>query len=170
MHPSTLLPWPGPIYNLFKPLMLPYTSNISNAIWNWYFFLQGKINLNPSQMQKSYHLRGVYALFPCSPMWRHLPSSACTHSHQLAPAARENLSTLGTEREAILQPTALDHCVNNHIPICPLYPSAVFCLTLRLEDLCRMLGECIVFADYAFVVMKKIKSHLAVGEGRAISP
>lgn len=67
-------------------------------------------------------------------------SSACTHSHQLAPADGENLSSLGTEREIALSLTSLYHClttlyhcVKKHVSICPPYPSALFCLTVGLE-------------------------------------
>lgn len=107
-------------------LMLPYTPN---AIWAWYFskpLSTRKTSINPSQMQKSYHLKGALCPIFLLTSVRHLPSSACTHSHQLAPAARENLSTLGTERETVLQPTTLYHSANNPFPsvlhIQPLSP------------------------------------------------
>lgn len=90
-------------------------------------------------------------------MWRHLPSSACTYSHQQAPAARLNLTTLGTERDTILQPATRCHCVNNHVPICPPYPSAVFCLTLSLKDPWWMHSPCWLYFCYIF---KKLSGSL----------
>lgn len=145
MHPSAL------VWALSQLISAPFVPYMSAAIWTLCFSksLSAKSVSTHPGCRRAITWRECYALFPCSPMWRHLPSSDCSHCHQLAPAARENLSTWGQKGKPFSSQPLFS------IALITMSPSVLHIHLVSSVLHWKVLGECTALGDYTFVILWK---------------